>query len=572
MSARMKNLINVIATGFIVMVLLSLALFYGRFLFWSSLTRDMPEDSLSVIIRPSGLFPGEPSPLQAGPQNRIRSEPPGPNEPNFRYSQIYVGQNREVVIGSAAGAVWDIIADVFKFRGANEKVYYWYRDENNYICLDKRSGLINRRYMPGKFQPNDENISLNNELFFGPNGVSQTASTSLGRFYDPMLGRSWDPNRMGFYDRTLRRFYTIDFVAGTVNKSPQLAEGDSREPIYRVRDIVFPALNIELGALNIWNAEESEWKEQKLIFGDAIQSGVGYQYLGRDFSYTFIPWVSKTGRVYICNTKEGSLVEAGYLPKPWSLYSTGVDTRVANPRDVLGYGVRPIYASLRLPADPNKPPQSFDVKYLGMCVGTVSREGASMAVAVFDANGRQICRGDTKKNGMPTAEYMYSETHTPLATISLFLLENLQPPVFEAASYLYGNCIEASAGHRALFILPNSFVGMLGRYSGTKFDRQVFLPLLMGPSLILSIWLAFRVRKDAKIIGLSGTAKKWWTIGTIAFGLSAYITYRLTRPKETLVTCQNCGQLRRPDMERCHRCGSKWEIPELTPPNWRICD
>jgi uncharacterized paraquat-inducible protein A len=61
-------------------------------------------------------------------------------------------------------------------------------------------------------------------------------------------------------------------------------------------------------------------------------------------------------------------------------------------------------------------------------------------------------------------------------------------------------------------------------------------------------------------------------IGTIAFGLTAYITYRLTQPKITLVTCTNCGKLRRPDMARCHRCGSKWHIPELTPPAWRVVD
>jgi len=137
---------------------------------------------------------------------------------------------------------------------------------------------------------------------------------------------------------------------------------------------------------------------------------------------------------------------------------------------------------------------------------------------------------------------------------------------------LCGDYFEVSAGHRALFILPNSFVGMLGRYSGVHFDREVFLPILMGPSLILSIWLAWKVRKDAKLTGLSGTAGKWWIIGTIGFGLPAYITYRLTRHKEVLVTCRNCGKLRRPDMEKCHHCGSKWEMPELTPPNWRICD
>ena len=143
---------------------------------------------------------------------------------------------------------------------------------------------------------------------------------------------------------------------------------------------------------------------------------------------------------------------------------------------------------------------------------SLSREGTALAVAVFDPNGKLVYRGDTKaKGGISTASAVYSES--PMATTILFLLENLQPPAFEIASYLCGDSIEASAGHRALFILPNSFVGMLGRYDGTKFDREVFLPLLMGPSLILSIWLAFCIRKDAKILGLSGTANKWWTAG-----------------------------------------------------------
>jgi hypothetical protein len=114
---------------------------------------------------------------------------------------------------------------------------------------------------------------------------------------------------------------------------------------------------------------------------------------------------------------------------------------------------------------------------------------------------------------------------------------------------------------------------MLDRAGREKFlEKQIFALLLMCPSLVLSVWLSGKIRKDAKLTGLSETAVKGWVAGTIAFGLPAYITYRLTRPKETLVTCQNCGKMRRPDMERCHRCGSKWETPELTPPKWRICD
>ena len=70
MNAQTRNLINVIATGFIVLVVLSLVLFCGRLFCWAKLIDNMPEDSLRVIIRPSGLVPGEPAPQQAGSQNR----------------------------------------------------------------------------------------------------------------------------------------------------------------------------------------------------------------------------------------------------------------------------------------------------------------------------------------------------------------------------------------------------------------------------------------------------------------------------------------------------------------------
>ena len=153
------------------------------------------------------------------------------------------------------------------------------------------------------------------------------------------------------------------------------------------------------------------------------------------------------------------------------------------------------------------------------------------------------------------------------------ILENLQPVVLSLASYLTASSFEATAGHSALFILPNSFVAMLSRDANQSIIvRLLFSLLLILPSIILGIWLACRVSKDATVVGLSKSAKLYWLIGTIAFGLSAYITYRLTRPRITLVTCPNCGRLRRPDMTRCHRCGRKWQVPELTPPAWRVID
>ena len=122
------------------------------------------------------------------------------------------------------------MAEVFPYRDANERVYYWYGGKgNSYICLDKRSGLIIRNYK--SFEPNDKSVYRETEFFAGPNGISEKAESSLGRFYDPIVTEGWDSNRIGLYDKNTRWFYVIDFAGGSVSKGFQLAQGDSREPI-----------------------------------------------------------------------------------------------------------------------------------------------------------------------------------------------------------------------------------------------------------------------------------------------------------------------------------------------------
>jgi hypothetical protein len=92
------------------------------------------------------------------------------------------------------------------------------------------------------------------------------------------------------------------------------------------------------------------------------------------------------------------------------------------------------------------------------------------------------------------------------------------------------------------------------------------------PALLLVILLALWMDRDGGRLGLSKNERTAWIVGTIVVGLPAYITYRLTRPKDTFVTCANCGVGRRPDGEKCHRCGSPWVVPELVPPAWRVLD
>jgi hypothetical protein len=202
-------------------------------------------------------------------------------------------------------------------------------------------------------------------------------------------------------------------------------------------------------------------------------------------------------------------------------------------------------------------------EHAGTIAASISREAMEIQVAVFDKEGKLIER---KGNHIDP----FSMAGGPALTIINYLLENLQPAFFGLVSYFTSSTFEAVDGHTGLLILPNSMVAVFNRGSKDIVGPLLGAMIIISPSIVLGLLLGFVVYKDATITGFSKQTKRYWLFGTILFGLSAYIAYRLTKPKETLVTCQNCGKTRRPDMVRCHRCGGKWQIPELTPPTWRV--
>ncbi len=162
---------------------------------------------------------------------------------------------------------------------------------------------------------------------------------------------------------------------------------------------------------------------------------------------------------------------------------------------------------------------------------------------------------------------------TPYFVACMYLSESLQSPILSLASYFKNSSWTSTLNHSSFFIPYNSFVEIIDKKANVSVIGGFFLSLvIISPSILLAIFLAWRLRIDAAVVGISSRAKLWWTIGTICFGLVAFITYQLTRPNITQVTCENCGKLRRPDMYNCHRCGSKWHIPELVPPTWRVVD
>jgi len=261
---------------------------------------------------------------------------------------------------------------------------------------------------------------------------------------------------------------------------------------------------------------------------------------------------------------------------PAGLYSRD---RMATPRDVAAYSVQPV--SVHFPGA-----DRGTWATVGCAVATLSRDATSVRLDVFDPNGRVVVAQETE---VP----QYTETHdgriahkTPIAspeaayfrlpganglTLTQFALESLHPPVFLLLSYFPASKLEATAGQRSLLLLPDSFLAMKARdKQGRPIEEFCASMACAIPALLLALVLARRVDRDGRRLGLSKNARTAWIVGTVLFGLPAYLTYRLTRPRATLVTCANCGLGRRPDDEKCHHCGSPWTVPELTPPAWRV--
>jgi len=309
MNKPTSNLINIVATGFIVLVLLSLLLFWGRFLCVVRLVNDRTWGSTGIAIRPSGLVPGEPAPKREVEEPFVRYRTLvyrtlDLNEPNFRYSGIHTSIDTVLVFSKAIGAFWDIAAEIGPYRDVNERVYYWWYDEKNgsYVCLDKPSGLIIRHYK--YFEPNDKSTSREAEYFAGPNGISEKADSSLGRFYDPIVTEGWAT--IGLYDKKTRRFYVINFAGGSVSKGLQLAEGDRREPIaiVGIRNELSIVSGIGGSSPQIWNAEKGVWEQREVFLPGGDKSSQGYDFVDGDWTCTYVPVLDKTGQIYIYNTSE----------------------------------------------------------------------------------------------------------------------------------------------------------------------------------------------------------------------------------------------------------------------------
>ena len=216
MKSVMNHPAKILATGFIILVFLSLPLFWIRFICETSIAVGMPDEATYVRIEPSGLVPAEIE-----------------NDPNVvLHSCVSANIHREAPL-SVVG-----IADYFLARypeGRLSNVYFLKDDE--WIFFDKKSGQLVLNYVDTQTMPDKSIRHKDVRVYIGPEGIAEASDKTLGRFANPIVDGNWNlriqrsPRELIAYDKLLRRFFRIDFSKKTVVKSPEFAKDDSREPI-----------------------------------------------------------------------------------------------------------------------------------------------------------------------------------------------------------------------------------------------------------------------------------------------------------------------------------------------------
>lgn len=550
MNARKYSPIAALATGVVVLVLISLGLFWARW--YCGLLRHglLSRPMRRLEIRPSRLVPSE-----------------GQYDPNtvvFSHVSAEMALGPPQVIGLGVGQY----VQTQRPEGLRSRVYLWDpRPDGERCYFDQTLGKIVNSEMKTLQQPDGSRDRKRFTVYAGSEGIAETPGGDVGTFVDPLPAVH---ARDGWvvYDRALRRFFKIQWRHKIVAKGPELPEEGPYRPV-QIGTLLknHGCIDMEIGKPRALAGGQQEGDESDFPSVLGGITSLGYPLLVLDAS----------GRIDRLDTETLELTgTAGRLPAPQALF--GSKPRVT-PDDVFAYRALPTF--VRRPGDE-------DWVYTGCAVASLSREGTAMRMEVFDPNGRPIAAGDTRvdqhvrlRASSPVRPRSVSTAKAALTNLPgaqvlagmKLALENLHPPVLSLASHLTASSFEATVAFRSLFLLPNSFVAMAARGVAVgpieRFTTGLFF---MAPSLGFSALLAWLIGRDGKRIGLERRTRSIWIGTTVAFGLPAYITYRLMRPRVVLVTCQNCGRGRRPDLEKCHLCGSPWHVPELVPPAWRVLD
>ncbi len=547
MNTRKYNIFSILATGVVVLVLLSLSLFWLRFL---------------VSVRRRALLPSTPLSVTVPLSPRLwgLTEKPDPNQSFPAMVQGTTGSGFDFLVGlGAPHYVWTWLPWLLG-GAAQSPIYRWDELGGPLLYYDSSLGQIGYKAIEVTRREDGTTTERHVAYYAGPEGIGSEPDPKHGRFRSLVV----DPlclNPQIVYDRVLRRFFAIRWrqQEQTVQPGPQLADDDPHQPV-QIRVLTKRMLLVQARILpgHPLRGEDTpkpiHWESYLLPSGRLLV-------------------LDASGRIDLLDQQKLEYVHsAGALPVPPGLFDSA---RAVRPEDLAAYDVKPFLIPGR--------GGDWERRDGGWAVASLSREGLALQLSVFDPNGRPIAGRETEITQYvalggaqqapisSTRAAYFTLPGAQVLTGAKFVLENLHPPVLLLLSYVAGPHLEATASYRSLFLLPDSFVAMAARDAGGTLIDRIFLGVLLGfPAVLFAAWLALRVGRDARRTGLSKNTRLAWRIATVIFGLPAYITYRLMRPQVTLVTCANCGVGRRPDQEKCHHCGSPWVVPELTPPAWRV--
>lgn len=250
---------------------------------------------------------------------------------------------------------------------------------------------------------------------------------------------------------------------------------------------------------------------------------------------------------------------AGYLPPPRDLF--GAETR-AMPERLPAYRVYPLSRTV-----------DGKTEYLGMLAVSISYGGYGYGLQFFDTEGMPTEMETGRETPTVPIERIASQPGGLLILTGKAVVENLQPAGLNAGSIVLADTFESRAALRGMFVRPNILGGIFARSKGTGFfTRYGFAFLTILPSVALGLIVGFVLRRRALRLGESRGAGRLWFVLGLLLGIPAWITFAIVRPRAALVTCGNCGELRRPDRARCHACGAGWDLEYLAAPAWRVKD
>ena len=563
MRFRNNYIIKVLSIGLLTLITWSIILFAARQLtqrlLWISV---IPKIQGNLHIQPSGLLPDL------------------DNEPNkVRLSQVnaYIGEDALLAAFTINDIKpppqWQYCYNIRRVEKIVKNVFGGDKQITKFVGIiyfDNKRGLF--AYIDFSNDIQSDQGDKYSVIYAGPKGISDMPDKNLGQFKNPVSAAEGLAAVLVVYDKSLSCFFRIDFDEKLLTNGPKIPT--------HINYVQIASFRKNRNAICIdWQPPMIKKTVDKNVFqpNDVTKTKVAKKVIiapvDEDLDDSdiywgdFVPVLNENGQIEKLDLKTLELTgRLGHLPTiNFGFNSPQTDT-------LLAYKVHYVLRN---------------GKYNGLVAASLSRDATKASIIVYDKNGELIKIEDENSINLSryrsVSRYKYACSNILSESLSLslgpfcmfinYLIENLNPPLLSAASYFTASSFEATAGHRGLFLLPNSYAGEIGRDVGEfPFAQFLRLLLLISPSLLLGGLLARRVAGDAREVGLSRQVRKFWIIGTIAFGLPAYITYRLTRPRIRQVTCVNCGKLRRPDMELCHHCRSRWQVPELTPPDWRVMD